>query len=315
SNNLAIAGLMRAARAADSSKNHLLLSSIEHDSALQVGHHLQNEGFQVTFLAPNHLGQIEPENLRSAITPHTVLVSILHGHYQFGTLQNLRRLGEVCHQAHVFFHTDASQSFGHQDINVVRDHVDLLTATAAKIYGPKGAALLYLSRAVEPLPQPLVFGGGQEMGLRSATLDTPLIVGFARAAALSRAEAKEENARLIVLRDHLINRVLAEIPNSSLNGHPVLRLPNNAHFSLSGAEGESILLALDTRGIAASTGSACSSRSLEPDHSLLALGLTPAAAHGSLRLTLGKSTTLEDIDHTVDVLKEVVAELRKLSPL
>lgn len=316
SNNIALMGVMRSVRAHNPQHNHLITTQIEHDSNLQVAKALEKEGFQVTYLTPDKFGLISAESLKQAIIPNqTVLFSVVHGHYQFGTLQDLSQLAQVCHQQQILIHTDASQSFATQNIQVERDQIDLLTATSAKIYGPKGVALLYVSHKIQPPPQPLIFGGGQERGLRSSTLDVPLIVGFARATSLASQTAKKENARLTKLRDYFIDQVLTQIPHVTLNGHPTQRLPNNVHFSVAGVEGESLLLALDQAQIAASTGSACSSQNLQPDHSLLALGLGPASAHGSLRFTLGHSNNQKQIDYTVQKLKEITAHFRQLSPL
>jgi cysteine desulfurase len=317
SNNLALLGVMRGARAArEEGRAHLITTQIEHDSTLQVARALEKEGVAVTYLAPDRGGMIAPETLEGAIRPgETVLASIIHGHYQFGTIQDLAALGAVCRKYGVALHSDASQSFASQDIDVERDQIDLLTATAAKIYGPKGAALLYVSERLRPQPQALIFGGGQESGLRSATLDVPLIVGFAAAARLARAGAARENARLEKLRDQFIAQMLGTVPGVTLNGHERRRLPNNAHFSVAGVEGESLLLALDELGTAVSTGSACSSRNLQPDHSLLALGLGPAAAHGSVRFTLGRATTKEQLTQVVEQVRVIAERLRELSPL
>ena len=314
SNNLAILGVMRAARAKNPERNHFITTQVEHDGTLQVARALEKEGFQVTYLQPDQFGFIAPSELEKAIIPgRTVLFSVVHGHYQFGTLQDLTALGQVCHQNQVLFHTDAAQTFATQEIDVQKLHLDLLTATAAKIYGPKGVALLYAKTGTTL--EPLCYGGGQELGRRPATLAVPLIVGFAAAAQLSLQNSPTENARLTKLRDHFISQVLSQIELTTLNGHPTQRLPNNVHFSISGVEGESLLLALDQAGIAISTGSACSSHNLQPDHSLLALGLGPAAAHGSARFTLGRHTTQAQLEYVVTQLSAITGNLRTLSPL
>lgn len=314
SNNLALWGVMRAARAKDPRRAHLIVSQIEHDSDLQVARELEKDGFAVTYLAVNKFGQVETQTLRQAIRPgETVLCSVVHGHYQFGTIQDLAELAGVCHQQGVLFHTDAAQTFASQPIDVRAMNIDLLTASGAKIYGPKGIALLYIKNGVEVAA--IISGGGQESSLRSGTQDTPLIVGLATAARLTQKKAEVENERLTQLRDWLIAEVQNRLERVTLNGHPSQRLPNNVHFSITGVEGEALLLALDARGIAVSTGSACSSHNLQPDHSLLALGLGPEAAHGSLRITMGSDTTQEKLAYFVDALHDCVENLRQLSPL
>lgn len=325
SNNLAIQGVMRAdwvkekMAQAGLKKPHLIMSAIDHDAALQVAlAEKRTSNYEVDLVGVDEWGRVKLDELKKLIRPkQTVLVSIIHGHYQFGTIQDLKAISEICHQGGALLHTDAAQSFGHVKIDVQALGIDLLTASAAKIYGPKGAAFLYKSARVGKL-EPLFYGGGQEEGQRSGTLATPLIVGLGVAAEVAARDRESENKRLAELRDYAIKRILTEIPHSHLNGLPVgdkNRLPHNINISFAGAEGESLLLGLDEEGIAVSTGSACSSKSLRPDHSLLALGLGPAEAHGSLRMTLGRSTSKEDLDYLIGKLKVVVSRLRTLSPL
>ena len=334
SNNLAIQGVVRRwwrennKVRQDEKKPHIIVSQIEHDAVIQIAKQLEKRGeCTVTYLGVDKTGLIKTEDLRAAIKPReTILVSIIHGHYQFGTIQNLTELIKICRDEEgyngekILFHTDAAQSFGVTDIKVKEMGIDLLTASGAKIYGPKGIGFLYKSQRVGKL-EALLYGGGQEMGQRSGTLAVPLIVGMGAAVEEMIGKRDEENRRLSELRDYTIDKILMEIEGAKLNGVMATkegkneRLPSNIHFSFPGAEGEALLLALDAAGIAVSTGSACSSLSLEPDHSLLALGLGPEAAHGSLRITLGRETKKEDLDYLVGELKIIVKKLRELSPL
>ena len=236
---------------------------------------------------------------------------MIHANNEIGTMEPIASMGEICDEKGVYFHTDAAQSFGKIEIDVNKMHIDLLTASSHKMYGPKGAACLYKRKRVKI--DPILHGGGHEFGLRSSTHNIPAIVGFAEAAKLCKKEMKGEAERLTSLRDRLIKGML-EIEGSKLNGHPTKRLPNNANFSFAGVEGESMVMLLDSYGIAASTGSACSSAKLEPSHVLLAIGLKPQEAHGSLRLTLGRWTKPEDVDYVVEIVLQVVERLRKISP-
>jgi cysteine desulfurase len=239
------------------------------------------------------------------------LVSIIHASNEIGTIQPIKEIGKICRQKGVYFHTDASQSFGKIPINVNKMNIDLLTASSHKMCGPKGAALLFVRE--ETRIEPLLHGGGQEMGLRSSTVNVPAIVGFAKACEICQKEMVKETQRLIKLRDKLIKGVLGKIEDSHLNGHPEKRLPNNANFWFKFVEGESIIIRLDLSGISASTGSACSSAKLEPSHVLSAIGLKPEEAHGSLRLTLGRWTKEKDIDYVLKVVPEAIKRLRKIS--
>jgi cysteine desulfurase len=291
---------------------HVIVSSIEHDCIVEAAKWLERQGVAVTRLAVDKNGLVNPADVAGAITKDTGLVSVIHGSNEIGTVQDIKEIGRICREKGVLFHTDASQSFGKIPINIKEMNIDLLTASSHKIYGPKGAALLFVRKGVRI--EPLLHGGGQEAGLRSSTVNIPAVVGFAKAAEIALRNMKKESKRQAVLRDKLIKGVL-EIKGSFLTGHPEKRLPNNASFYFSFVEGESILLQLDLAGIAASTGSACSSKSLEPSHVLLALGLKPEQAHGSLRISLGRYTAEKDINYFLKIIPEAINKLRKLSPL
>jgi len=237
----------------------------------------------------------------------------MHANNEIGTIEPIEEIGKICKERGIYFHTDAAQSFGKIPIDVNKMNINLLTASSHKMYGPKGAAALFIRKGTKI--EPLIHGGGHESGLRSSTVNVAAIVGFAEAARICKREMKKEAQREIKLRDKLINGVLKKIEGSQLNGHPKKRLPNNANFWLEGVEGESIVIQLDLMGIAASTGSACSSEKLEPSHVLLAIGLKPEQAHGSLRLSLGRWTKEKDIDYVLGVLPKVIEKLRKISPI
>lgn len=309
SNNTVLKGI---AFANSKKGNHIIISSVEHDCVLESANWLQKQGFEITKLPVDKFGLVDLEILKSSIRPDTILVSIIHGNNEIGTIQDIESIGKICKEHHVYFHTDASQSFTKVPIDVRKTNIDLLTASSHKIYGPKGVALLYIKSGTKI--EPLLHGGGHEFGLRSSTVNTPLIVGFTKAASICIKEMVFETKRLTELRDQLINRILTTIEGSSLNGHPQKRLFNNVNISFSKVEGESLMLQLDFAGIACSTGSACSSTSLEPSHVLLATGLKPHEAHGSLRFSLGRWTTQEDIDYLLKVLPEVIDKFRILSP-
>ncbi len=309
SNNLALKG---AALANKNKGRHIIVSSVEHDCVLESARWLEGQGFEVEYLPVDRYGLVAPEELEKRIRKETILVSVMHANNEIGTIQPIESLGKICRQHNVLFHTDAAQSFGKIPLNVSQANVDLLTASSHKMYGPKGVALLYIRSGVSIAP--LLHGGGQEKGLRSSTVNVAAIVGFAKAVEICHKEMKKEGKRLSALRDYLIKGVLDSAPDSFLNGHPRQRLPNNVNISFSFVEGEALVARLDDLGIAVSTASACSSPKLEPSHVLLACGLKPEEAHGSLRMTLGKETTQNDIDYLLKVLPKVVASLRKLSP-
>lgn len=308
SDNLAIKGTAYRNR---KKGDHIITSSIEHHAVLNTCKYLEKQGFKVTYLPVNHEGLVNPADVESAITPKTILISVMHANNEIGTIQPIEDIGKIAKEKEIPFHTDAVQTAGKIPFNVDVLGVNLLSMSAHKIYGPKGVGALYIRKGTFVEPQ--LHGGGHERNLRSSTENVPGIVGFGKAAGLAKERLPQEEA-LSKLRDSLIRGVL-EIKESYLNGHPTKRLPNNANFRFSYIEGESMILNLDMKGVAASTGSACSSTSLEPSHVLLAIGLKPEESHGSLRLTLGHENTQEDVDYVVSVLPEIVNKLRMISPL
>lgn len=310
SDNWALKGTMRAN---EKKGRHLIISAIEHHAILHSAKALEREGFEVTVLPVDADGVVAPEAVEAAIRPDTVLVSIMAANNEIGTIEPLEAIGAVCKRHGVIFHTDAVQAFGHEPIDVNELGIDMLSASSHKIYGPKGVGLLYVRRGVKL--ENLLDGGQQERGRRGSTENVPGIVGFARAAELAVDELAPEHNRQLALRDHAIRRILAEIPSAKLNGSWESRLANNVNFSFEFIEGEGMLLQLAARGICVSSGSACTSGSLDPSHVLLAIGLPHEIAHGSLRLTLGRDTTLEDVDFAVDSLKATLQNLRMMSPL
>ena len=291
---------------------NIIVSSVEHDCILESARFLEKSGFSITYLPVNKYGLVEPQTLKDAITPKTVLVSIMHANNEIGTINPIKELATICHQNHILFHTDASQTFGKLPIDVTDLNIDLLTASSHKIYGPKGAALLYVKKGIYLTP--LIHGGGHERGLRSSTVNLPAIVGFTKAASISVKKIPVESPHLTKLRDHLIKGVLTSIPTASLTGHPQKRLPNLASFCFSHIEGESIVSLLDSYGIAVSTGSACSSPKLLPSHVLIACGLPQHQIHGSIRISLGRFTKKSDVDYIIKILPLVVNRLNKISP-
>lgn len=308
SNNTAIKGV---AFANKDKGNHILISPIEHDCILNSAVWLKKQGFEVDFLPVDEYGVVDPGEVEKRIKKGTILVSVMHANNEMGTIEPIAEIGEICRKKGVYFHTDAAQSFGKITIDVKKMNIDLLTASSQKMYGPKGVACLYIRKGVKI--DPLLHGGGQEFGLRSSTINIPGIVGFAKAVELCMKNMRTEGLRLSNMRDKLIKEVL-KIQGTRLNGHPKNRLPNNANFSFSGIEGESILFELDYQGIAISTGSACSSPKLEPSHVLLAMGLKHEQAHGSMRVTLGRWTTEAEINQLIRILPGVINKLRAISP-
>ena len=292
---------------------HIITSKIEHHAVLHTCEYLEKRGYEVTYLDVDGEGMISPAALEKAIRPDTVLISVMAANNEIGTIQPVAKIGEIANARGIFFHTDAVQAYGHVPLNVGEMHIDLLSASGHKLYGPKGVGILYIRENVRL--QPLIHGGAQERGRRAGTLNVPGIVGFGTAAALAGETMQERAARETALRDYLIDRVLAEIPYARLNGHRQDRLPGNAHFCFRFIEGESLLILLDQRGICGSSGSACTSGALDPSHVLLAIGLPHEIAHGSLRLTLSAENTREELDRTVEALKEIVGRLRDMSPL
>jgi cysteine desulfurase len=308
--NFALEGV---AFASEGRGNHIITTSIEHHAVLETCHFLEKRGFNITYLPVDRYGMVDPVDVRKAITPKTILVSVMHANNEAGTIQPLAEIGRITREAGVYFHTDAVQTVGHIPVAVNELGVDLLSISAHKLYGPKGVGALYVRKGTRLVS--FMHGGGQERGHRAGTENVPGIVGFGKAAELARQEMNEEAERLIRLRDKLIKGLLERIDHTHLNGHPVERLPNNVSVSVDFVEGESMLLNFDLEGICASTGSACSSGSLEASHVLLAMGLNHQQAHGSLRFTLGKWTTEDELKRVLDVLPGIVARLRAMSPL
>jgi cysteine desulfurase len=293
-------------------KAHLAVSTIEHDCVLNSAKWLEAQGFKVTYLPVDRYGLLQLDALEAALTEDVTLVSVVHGNNEIGTVQPIEDIVKLCHKHDALLHTDAVQSYGKLPVNVKALGFDFMTINAHKLYGPKGVGALYIRK--DSQIEPLLHGGGHELGLRSGTENVPGIVGFAKAVEIREDEMTPEAERLCRLRDRLIRGVL-ELDEAYLNGHPVNRLPNNAHFRFSYVEGEAIILSLDSEGIAASSGSACSSMVGEASHVLLAIGLKPEEARGSLRLSLGKNNTPEDIDYILQVLPRVLERLRAMSPL
>lgn len=293
--------------------NHIITSKIEHHAILHTCEYLEKNGYEVTWLDVDEFGKISLTQLKNSIRPTTILISIMFANNEIGTIQPIKEIGKIAKEHQIPFHTDAVQAFGQIPIDVDDLNIDLLSASGHKLRGPKGVGLLYVRKGIKL--EPYIHGGGQERKRRAGTENVPGIVGLAKAVTLAKESMKKRIHQESSLRDHLINRVLSEIPRTLLNGHPTDRLPNNANFSFEFVEGESILLSLDMNGICGSSGSACSSGSLDPSHVLLAIGLSHEIAHGSLRLTLGEDTTKEDIDFVVDTLKSVIKRLRDMSPL
>ena len=310
SDNWALKGFMHA----NASKGkHLITSAIEHHAVLHTCETLEHEGFEVTYLPVDEHGLVSVEDFKAAIRPDTILASIMFANNEIGTIEPIAELASAAHEANIVFHTDAVQAFGHEPIDANELGIDLLSASSHKIYGPKGVGLLYVRKGIKL--QNLLDGGQQERGKRGSTENVPGIIGFAKAAELAQADLLPERDRQRALRNHAIKRILSEIPDAKLNGSWEDRLANNVNFSFEFIEGEGMLLQLAARGICVSSGSACTSGSLDPSHVLLAIGLPHEIAHGSLRLTVGKSTTQEDIDFTVDSLKNTLENLRMMSPL
>ncbi|MBO5081128.1 MAG: cysteine desulfurase NifS [Lachnospiraceae bacterium] len=301
------------AEAYEKKGKHIITTKIEHHAILHTCEYLEKKGCEVTYLNVDENGSVILEELEAAIRPDTILISVMMANNEIGTIQPITQIGEIAKKHGVLFHTDAVQAFGHIAINVDAMNIDLLSASGHKLGGPKGIGLLYIRKGVKI--GSFIHGGAQERGRRAGTLNVPGIVGFGKAAEISNDLLSQRTNKQISLRDYLIDRVLDEIPNSRLNGERNRRLPNNAHFCFRYIEGESMLLMLDGKGICASSGSACTSGSLDPSHVLLAIGLPHEIAHGSLRLTLSEDTTKEEIDYAVDELKKIVERLRSMSPL
>jgi len=310
SNNLALIGYAnRNKRAGD----HIVISEVEHISLHNIGKYLEKAGFRVTKVPPDQFGRINPDKLRSRIEDRTILVSVCWANNEIGTVQPIPAIAAMLRGTGVALHVDAVAAEGQLPLDMAAVPVDLLTLSSNDIYGPPGLGALYMRSGVKLAP--VMMGGGQERGLRSGTEDMPGIIGMAAAARIAVEELPAEAARLAALRDRLIREVLSTIPDCHLNGHPTERLPNNAHFRFEGIEGESLVLSLRDEGIAASTGSACSSKTLEPSHTLISCGLLHEEAHGSLEFTFGRFSQESDIDRVMSVLPGVVDRLRRMSPL
>lgn len=309
-NNLAIIGY--ALRNKQKGK-HLIISEVEHISIHNIAKYLRKNGFEVSIVPVDYTGTVRLDKLEERIRPDTILISIQHASNEIGTIQPIKSIGKIARERKIVFHVDAVASEGQIPIDVQRDFIDTLTLSSNDVYGPRGVGALYVRKGI--LLNPLIIGGGQERGLRSGTEDVAAIVGFAKAAELALKYLPEESKRLQQLRDKAIKKVLETIPRSYLNGHTTNRLPNNAHFRFDFIEGESILLSFKELGIAVATGSACSSKTLEPSHTLISLGLLHEEAHGSLEITMGRLTTEADIDKFLEALPGIVKRLRDMSPL
>ncbi len=308
SNNLVLKGLAWAQK----EKKHLIISAVEHDCVLNAAKWLDKRGFDLTVVGVDKNGRVDPDDIEKAIRKDTFLVSVMHANNEVGSFQPIKEIGGICRQNQVLFHTDAAQTFGKYKIDVDQLNLDLLTASSHKLYGPKGAGLLYCRRGIGLVP--LLHGGGHEFGKRSSTINLAAIVGFRKAMEIAKQKREREQKEIGELKNKLITGVLDKIPNVQLNSSRENSLYNLANFSFKFVEGESIVLKLDQHRIYASTGSACSSPNLEPSHVLIAMGLEPELAHGSLRISLGRQTSAEEIDYLLKVLPEVIEQLRKVSP-
>lgn len=310
SDNFAIQGV---AYALEKKGNHIITTAIEHHAVSEPAKLLEKKGFKITFVGVDKDGLVDPADIKKAITDKTILVSVMHANNEIGTIQPISEIGKIVKEKGIYFHTDAVQTVGHIPVNVDELNVDLLSLSAHKFYGPKGVGALYIRKGTRI--ETFLRGGDQERNRRASTQNTPGIVGLGKAIAICAENMHKEAEFQIKLRDRLINEIPEKITEVRLNGHPTKRLPNNVNFSIKYIEGESMLLNLDMLGIAASTGSACTSTSLEPSHVLLAIGLAHEIAHGSLRLTLGRWSKKEDIDSLLEHLPKIVGNLRAMSPL
>lgn len=308
-NNTVVEGIAHARR---EKGNHVITSKIEHHSILEPCHFLEKDGFEITLIPVNEYGLVDPDDVRKAITKKTILISIMHANNEIGTIQLLTEISKIARENGIYFHTDAVQTFGHFPISVNELQIDLLSASAHKLYGPKGIGILYVRKGTRI--EPILRGGDQERRRRASTHNVPGIVGLGKAVELAKEEVANEIEKLTVLRNMLIDGILTKIEHSRLNGHPTQRLPNNVNISFSYVDGESMLLKLDMEGIACSTGSACTSSTLEPSHVLSAIGLPLELAHGSLRFSLGRQTTQDNIRYVLEVLPGIISKLRSISP-
>lgn len=292
---------------------HILTSSIEHPAVLETCRDLEKEGFKIKYLSVDKYGIVDLDEVSESITKDTFLISIMFANNEIGTIQPIEEIGKIAEENNIIFHTDAVQAIGKIPIDVKKLNVDMLSISSHKIYGPKGIGALFIRKNLNI--KPIINGGGHERGLRSGTENIPGIVGLGKACELLRERLDRDTVYMKRLRDKLIRGILEKIEESYLNGHPENRLVNNAHFRFTAIEGESLLTSLDEKGIAASTGSACSSKKLQSSHVLLSIGLSPVEAHGSLRLTIGRENTEREIDYVIEILPEIVSKLREISPL
>ncbi|MGK4209582.1 cysteine desulfurase NifS [Bacillus velezensis] len=305
--------LIATAEAYESKGKHIITSKIEHHAVLHTCEYLEKRGFEVTYLDVDETGVIKLEELKKAIRPDTILISIMFANNEIGTIEPIKEIGQIAKEHGVLFHTDAVQAFGHVPINVDEYNIDMLSASGHKINGPKGIGFLYIRTGIKS--RSFVHGGGQERKRRAGTENVPGIVGFGKAVELATSEMDERIQKETDLREYLMNRVMDEVPYTRINGHRKNRLSNNVNFAFQFIEGESLLIMLDMKGICGSSGSACTSGSLDPSHVLLAIGLPHEIAHGSLRLTLDQVNTREEMDYVVESIKEIVDKLRSMSPL
>ena len=305
--------LKAAAEAYGSKGKHIITTQIEHHAVLHTGQYLEKNGFEVTYLPVDENGLVNLKTLKAAIRPDTILISVMFANNEIGTIEPIKEIGEIAKEHGILFHTDAVQAFCHEPINVDEYHIDMLSASAHKFNGPKGVGFLYIRKGLKL--RSFIHGGAQERKRRAGTENVPGIVGMGKAVEIAMANLEENKKKETELRDYLVKRVMSEVPYTRLNGHPTKRLSNNANFAFQFIEGESLLIMLDMEGICGSSGSACTSGSLDPSHVLLAIGLPHEIAHGSLRLTLNEEITKEDLDFVVEQLKRIIERLRSMSPL
>ncbi len=310
SNNMAIKGIGFGNK---DKGNHIITTAIEHHSIINACRFMEKQGFKVDYIPVDRYGMVNPDDVRKAVSDNTILISVMHANNEVGTIQPVKEIAEIARARGIYMHTDAVQSFGHIPVDTNELGVNLVSISAHKLYGPRGVGALYVRKGTKI--EPFIHGGGQERRRRSSTENLAGIVGLKKAVEISLKSMESEATRLCRMRDRLTEGILSKIPDTRLNGHPEKRLPGNVNISVECIEGESMVLSLDMEGVACSTGSACSSASLEPSHVLIAMGLPPEVAHGSLRFTLGRYTEDEDIDYVLDVLPGIVERLRKMSPM
>jgi cysteine desulfurase len=288
--------------------DHIITAKNEHHAVLESCHFLERQGFRVTYLPVDSYGMVDPSEVKKAVTDRTILLTIMHANNEIGTIQPIEEIGKIAKGMGIYFHVDAVQTVGHIPVNVNDLNADLISSSAHKLYGPKGVGFLYVRKGTRM--HSFMHGGEQEKGRRASTHNVPGIVGFGRAIELARLEMEDEARQLMVFRNYLVRGILEKIDRSFLNGHPERRLPNNVNISIGGVEGEAMLMSLDLAGIACSTGSACAASSMEPSHVLMAMGVPPELAYGTLRFSMGRQTTKEEIDYVLDVLPGIVNKLQ-----